>query len=136
MSAVVAVLRGRVAAAALMLDTCTVRRPTGALVTDPETGVDTPEMLPVYPIGDTAGICKVQSAIAQAGSPVAGGHMFTVEQLELHLPVSSSLRAGDVATITAAALDPDLVGLKFRLVELARGSLRTADRWNVELVTG
>jgi hypothetical protein len=129
-SAQAAALRGRRAAESLMLDACTVGRPTGVLVTDPETGVDTPELLEVY-----SGACKVQSAIAQAASPEAGGHAFTVEQLALHVPVSSALKTGDVVTITAAAMDPDLVGLKFRLVELARGSLRTADRWNVELGT-
>ena len=113
----------------LMLDTCTVRRPTGALVTDPETGVDTPEMTPVY-----SGKCRVQSLTAQAATPVAGGHMNTVERLGLHLPVSSALRTGDVAKLDTS-VDPDLVGLEVRLVELARGSFRTADRWNVELVT-
>ena len=125
------VLRGRAAAEALMVDECTAARPTGALVTDPGTGVDSPVSSVVY-----SGRCKVQSATAQAASPEAGGHAFTVEQLRLDFPASSSLRTGDVATITASELDPDLVGLAFRLVELARGTFRTADRWNVELVTG
>ena len=81
------------------------------------------------------GKCKLQSATAQAASPVAGGHVFTVENLQLHLPVATSLNTGDTATITASLLDPSLAGLTFRLVELARGSQRTAARWNVELVT-
>lgn len=116
-------------AESLMLDTCTVRRATGALATDPDTGVDTPEMVEVY-----SGKCRVQSLTAQAATPVAGGHMNTVEQLGLHLPVSSSLRTADVATMDTS-VDPDLIGLEFRMVELARGSFRSADRWNVELGT-
>ena len=129
MSAAYAALRGRLAAEALHTDACTVHRP-GAPVTDPETGVVVPTLTLVY-----TGKCKVQSATAQAASPVAGGHVFTVESLRLDFPVSSALRTGDVATIAASAMDPDLIGLTFRLVELARGTNRTADRWNVELVT-
>lgn len=129
MSAQELTLRARVAAEELMRDTCTAARPTGGFVTDPETGVDTPASESVY-----AGRCKVQTTVAQAASPDAGGHQFTVENLQLHLPVSAELRTGDQVTITES-WDPQLVGLVFRLVELARGTYRTADRWNVELVT-
>lgn len=113
----------------LMRDTCTAARPTGGFVTDPVTGEDSPGFATVY-----AGKCKVQTTVAQAASPDAGGHQFTVENLQLHFPVSAELQTGDQVTVTES-WDPQLVGLVFRLVELARGTYRTADRWNVELVT-
>lgn len=121
-------LRGRKRAERLMTDSCTTSRP-GPNVTDPVTGEVTPSLTPVY-----TGACKVQGATAQAASPEAGGHAYVIESLQLHFPVSSQLRIDDIATITASTMDPDLVGSTFRLVELARGTFRTADRWNVELV--
>lgn len=128
MSAFDATLAGRVEAEAIMYDSCVVSRP-GEPFTDDD-GIVTTPIIEVY-----AGKCKVQTTVAQAASPVAGGHAFTIENLQLHLPVATSLSTGDTATITSSLLDPTLVDLTFRLVELARGSQRTAARWNVELVT-
>lgn len=118
----------RAQAEAMMTDTGSVRRP-GPEVTDPETGVVTPGMVEVY-----AGKVKLQGARALAGEQVAGGHKFIIENLQLHFPVGSGLRIDDVCTLTASVLDPDQVGLSFRLTEKDRGTYRTADRWNVELV--
>lgn len=129
-SAEAVTLRGRQAAESLMIDTCLVERSLGE-VTDPVTGVVSEGWLTVY-----EGVCKVQGRQAQASSPVAGGHAFTVEQLMIHLPVSAQSRLDDRVTIVTATMDPDLVGSTFRLTELARGTYRTADRWNVEAVTG
>lgn len=122
------ILQGRADAESLMWETSTVSRP-GEPFTDPDGVVVTP-LVEVY-----AGPCKVQTTVAQAASPVAGGHVFTVENLQLHFPVGSGLVTGDSALITASRMDESNVGLVFRLVELARGSQRTAARWNVELVT-
>lgn len=130
MDAQAVTLRGRLAAEALMIDTCLVERSVGE-VTDPVTGVVSEGWKTVY-----TGVCKVQGRQAQATSPVAGGHAFTVEQLMIHLPVSAQSRLDDRVTIVSATMDPDLVVATFRLTELARGTYRTADRWNVELVTG
>ncbi|ALE91823.1 hypothetical protein AOC05_04960 [Arthrobacter alpinus] len=121
-------LRGREAAEFLMFETCTASRP-GVPFTDPD-GIVTSPLSTVY-----TGICKVQATVAQAASPVAGGHAFTVENLQLHFPVGSGVVTGDSALITSSRMDESNVGLAFRLVELARGSQRTAARWNVELVT-
>lgn len=129
-SAEAVTLRGRLAAEALMIDSCVVERSIGE-VTDPLTGVVTDGWETVY-----EGVCKVQGRQAQASSPVAGGHSYTVEQLMIHLPVSAQSRLDDRVTIVIATMDPDLVGATFRLTELARGTYRTADRWNVEAVTG
>ena len=128
MSAFDATMAGRVEAEAIMYDSCVVSRP-GEPFTDAD-GIVTTPIIEVY-----AGKCKIQSATAQAASPVAGGHAFTVEKLQLHFPVGSPLTTGDSVLMTASRMDETNVGLTFRLVELARGSQRTAARWNVELVT-
>lgn len=130
MSASSATMRGRRKAESLMIDSCLVERSTGE-VTDPVTGVVSEGWETVY-----TGVCKVQGRQAQAASPVAGGHAFTVEQLMIHLPVNAQSRLDDRVTIVTASMDPDLVGATFRLTELARGTYRTSDRWNVEAVTG
>jgi len=118
------------AAESLMIDECVLERQTGETVTDPITGAVTEEWATVY-----AGKFKLTGRVAQAATPEAGGHAFTVEQLMVHLPVSTASATGDRVTILATTLDPLLVGLQVRLTELARGAIRTAYRWNVELVT-
>lgn len=130
MDAQAVTLRGRLAAESLMIDTCRVERATGE-VTDPETGVVTDGWETVY-----SGKFKLAGNQAQATAPQAGGHAFTVEQVMVHLPVSSKCQVDDRVTITEAVLDPDLVGLQLRLNDMTPGAYRTADRWNVELVTG
>lgn len=120
--------RGRRRALRLMIATGIVHRP-GPEMTDPDTGVVTPGLVEVY-----AGKCKLQGARALASEPVAGGQKLVIENLQIHFPTGSGLQIDDVCTLTASAMDPDLVGLKFRLTEKDRGELRTAARWNVELV--
>ena len=123
-------LQGRAAAESLMIDSCVVERLTGK-TTDPVTGVVSDQWDQVY-----AGRCKVQGRLAASTSPLSGEHVFTVEQLMVHLPIAAQSQLDDRVTIMETELDSDLVGLKLRLKDLARGSFRTADRWNVELVTG
>lgn len=121
-------------AEAMMASECIASRP-GEPFTDDD-GIVTTPLIQVY-----AGACKVQTTQAQAASPVAGGHAFTVENLQIHFPVRASLKTGDSVQITIAVdfetglPDLDIQGNVYRLVELARGTWRTADRWNVELVT-
>lgn len=129
-SAVDAALRGRLAAESLMQDTCTASRPTGVLVTDPVTGVDTPEMVPVY-----TGPCKVQQTISQASNPAAGGHAFTVQDVRWDTPVTAGpFAVGDVVTMTSSALDPQLAGRAFRVIETFHKSGATAQRTRVSEV--
>ena len=124
------VLRGRAAAEALMIDACTVRRPTGT-VTDPVTGNVTPSSTLVYD-----GKCKVQSTQAQASNPVAGGHAFTVEDLEWQAPIGTGpFKVDDVITHTAAPLDAHLVGTVYRITSLARKTAKTAQRFRVEVTS-
>ncbi|MGP9490055.1 DUF6093 family protein [Glutamicibacter sp. AOP5-A2-7] len=126
-----AIREGRIAAESLMVDACVVERDTGQTTTDPVTG----KVVKVFETTYT-GKCKVQGRSAVAVEPSAGGHVFTVEQLQVHLPVSAQSMLDDRVTVTVATVDEDLVGLVLRLTELARGTYRTADRWNVEMIAG
>lgn len=117
----------RADAESLMLDTCTISRP-GEPATDPDTGEVTPGGSTVY-----TGRCKVQTYEAQESNPEAGSATFTVQRYTLHLPVAAYMpRLGDVATIGTAALDPNLVGRKYRVVALLHKTLATAYRLGVE----
>lgn len=132
MSATAALLRGRAKAESLMLDTCTITRVTGSS-TNRETGVITPTTTTVY-----TGICKVQhSQGVLGGSPkdiAEAGRLTT--RLELHLPASvTGVRADDRATITAAALDAELVGRVFVVRSSPHKSFLTARRLEVEELT-
>lgn len=120
-------LESRADAESLMLDTCTIVRP-GETVTDPETDEVTTPGPTVY-----TGKAKVQTYEAQESNPEAGGATMTVQRYTLHIPVGLyAPEVGDVATITAAAADANLVGRKYRVVALLHKSLATAYRLGVE----
>jgi hypothetical protein len=132
MSATTATARGRVAAQALMQDTCTIRRATAG-TTDPETGDTTPGTPTVV----YSGACRVQQAApGAAGQDVGQAHVYQVP-LILQLPMSvTGVRVEDVATIDTCALDPDLAGRRFWIRGVAVGTHKTARRLPIELVTG
>ena len=129
MSAAEAVSAGRLAAEALMLDTCTVGRPAEAY-TDADSGQVVTAYATVY-----EGPCKVQQTIAQSSSPTAVGHAFTVQGARLDLPISAGpVAVDDTVTIVSSSQDPQLVGRVFRVVELFHKSFATAQRVRVEEV--
>lgn len=120
-------LESRADAEALMLDACTIVRP-GETVTDPDTGATSNPGPTLY-----TGKAKVQSLDPQERNPEAGGASFTVQRYALHIPVGAYAPAvGDVATITAAAADANLVGRKYRVVALLHKTLATAYRLSLE----
>ena len=124
-----AVLAGRAQAESLMVDTCTVGRP-GAPVTDPVTGVVTVPLTTVY-----SGKCKFQQTLAQSSNPVAGEHVFTVQDVRWDTPVGSGpFLVDDVVTATAVALDPGLAGAVFRVTDPFHKTAATAQRTRVERV--
>ena len=124
------VAAGRAEAEALMVDSCLIGRQVGE-VTDVDGNV-TPTYQTVY-----EGRCKVQQTIAQSANPEAGNYQFTVQDLRLDVPVSAGpLRVDDTVTITAASLDPQLAGSVFRVVELFRNSMATAQRTRIEWGSG
>jgi len=127
-SAVDAVLRGRVEAQALMLDTCTVHRP-GEPVTDADGNV-TAGLTLMY-----TGACKIQQTLAQSSNPEAGGHQYTVQDTRWDTPVAAGpFDVGDVVTVIGAVLDPQLVGRVFRVTEPFHKTGATAQRTRVEEV--
>lgn len=115
-----------------MLDACTIRR-RGPVTTDPATGVVTPSWTPVY-----SGPCKIQDSkgFGAAGTaPQSGEHRFTVQGWQLHLPVAATgPTVGDVVTVTAAAVDPALVGRTYHLGNVFAKTYPTAGRFQLEEV--
>lgn len=141
MTAPSVVMEGRAAAEALMGDVCVVTRidPVGVPVVNPDGSTSYPRTVVWGPgVPDAGGgRCKVTSGRSAnvADTPTTGGHAYMVEQQMVHLPVSSKCRPDDEVEILSCDLDPDLVGLTFRLSEQPRGRFKTADRWSVDLVT-
>lgn len=125
MSAESALLAGRAAAESLMVDACTINRATGGSATNLVTGVVTDTKTTVY-----AGKCRVQSRALTAQSPDAGEASLALAQFEVQVPMSVvGVRTGDFVTITASALDPDLVGRSFRVTVPAHKTHATARRF-------
>lgn len=126
--------RARIRAETLMTDTCVIRRSTGRITVDQDTGVATPEYTLVY-----EGKCKVQTAggiasqvVSASGDATNVGGNVPVWSLYLHLPMSAiDCRPGDLAQITSST-DQALAGRRLRLVNLqSEKTHATARRWNV-----
>ncbi len=98
--------RGRAAAEALMVDTCTIRR-QGAGAVDDNTGVITPSRTVVY-----EGACRLQvdRASAQALSPGEDHQLLVPLVVQLPVAGSEGLRPGDEVEMTACQMDADVVG--------------------------
>lgn len=123
MSRASVLVRGRTAAEAGMVDTCTIRRRTGES-TDSGTGVVTPTFATLY-----TGKCRVQQAIVQSQQIEAGQDYALQLRLELQLPMSvTGLEVADEVTITAAVHDADLLGRVFKIRDLAHKTHATARR--------
>lgn len=103
--------RGRAAAEALMVDTCTITRATST-TTNPDTGQVSRTTIPVY-----GGKCRFQDA-SPAAPPTPkqlGGAGVLVAELQLQLPIAvSDVQPDDLVTCTAAVLDPGLAGRAWR----------------------
>ena len=119
--------RGRQAAEASFVDTCTIRRRTGT-TTDPDTGQTTPTYSNLY-----SGTCRVQQKQAQANQADVGEAYLLMLMFEVQLPMSvTGLRTEDEITITASAHDPDLPNRVFLIRELAHKTDATARRVGVQ----
>ena len=110
MSAAAAVAAGRAAAESLMVDACTVRRPTGT-TPDPDTLEEVPTYEDIW-----SGQCRIQRSGALSPREVSGaaGYEFGIGTVLAQLPVASTgSRRGDVLEVTALAAesDPALLGL-------------------------
>lgn len=105
----------------LMTDQCTVTRP-GESTTDPDTGLPNTGTEQVY-----EGKCKVQTSGGLASENVEGsaaqamGAVSLVWSLYIHFPFGTSLRNGDLVTVTKSA-NPELVGRRYRMISPNRRS--------------
>lgn len=119
--------RGRVAAEAGMVDTCTVRRRTGGQTTDDNTGQVVHAYVSPDPYG---GKCRVQQARLSTSSESNVAEDRAVElSLEVQLPMTvTGLQVGDEIHIATSATDPDLPGRVFLIRGLAHKTDATARR--------
>lgn len=129
MSAAAALARGRAAALALMVDTCTVKYQSGTAFNN-TTGLDEP----TYTTRFTSP-CKVQERGVQSSERDSGGHESTLVRTTVHLPMSAgAVYVDDIVTITVATYDAQLTGRTFRVLAPAGKSWDTARRVEVEAV--
>ena len=125
------VLMARHEAEAVMLDRAVVRRQSGT-TWDDTLGRDVPAFgTVIYDDPDTpgaGGICAVRD-----GSTIRVGRTgIAIEGLVFSVPVSAvAFKIGDQVEMVASELDPTLVGVKFTITELAKGSRLTARRMQI-----
>lgn len=119
-----ALARGRVAAEALMIDACDIVRPTSESTSG---GIVTPTTSAVY-----SGKCRIQVKQESGGGRTVGEAYLIVQRLELQLPITAAeLAEGDLVTMTASALDPQLVGKTYAVQDVVRKTHLTARRATV-----
>lgn len=128
MSIQTALARGRAAAEALMVDTCTITRTIGESTVG---GVVTPTTSTIY-----SGKCRMQVRQETGAGQNVGEAFVVVQRLELQLPMSvPELREGDIVTMTAAALDPQLAGKTYAVRDAVAKTHLTSRRVTVLEVT-
>jgi hypothetical protein len=128
MSVTSALARGRTAAAALMVDACTIARPTGESTSG---GVVTQTTTQIY-----SGKCRIQERDSAGGGLTVGEAYRIVRRLELQIPVSApQLLEGDRVTVTASALDPQMVGKTYAVRDTLAKTHATCRRATVIEVT-
>lgn len=129
MTAQSAIQQGRIAAEALMLDSCSITRVTGpAGPLDPVTGEKTPP--PTATVYE--GKCRIQTYEPQESRPESGDHAYAVQRYSVHIPVGPVVRVDDVVTVTSATLDPDLVARRYKVMGLLHKTYATANRLLVD----
>jgi hypothetical protein len=130
-TAVDALVAGRRAAEALMVDVCRVTKP-GPDGTRYEAGIA--EYVVDPPVVMYEGACRFQIRGGQPDGRDVGGGPVTVEALELQLPVSTStgVALGQTVEALSAVSDPSLVGRRYRIAGDAAKSMATARRLRIE----
>lgn len=122
------------AAARSYVDTFLCARPgQGEPETDPDTGV----VYPPAPEVVWQGKGKIKTTAPAISNPEAGGAVFTVQTMQLHIPTTAGpFSIGDTFECVASPLDPQRVGQKVRVIGLHEASTATAQRLKVEQITG
>lgn len=123
-------LRGRVSAEQGMVDACTIQRVTGTSTND-TTGAVTPTYSTVY-----SGKCRIQQTVPVSKPADIGQAQVWLQRLTLQVPIAvTGINSDDLVTVTASALDPDLVGRTFHVRELGHKTHMTARRVQLEETT-
>ena len=133
MSAASVMAQGRVAAAALMVDSCVIVDGGNAPTFNTTTGV----------YSDTAGTtvyegpCQVQvSDGLNARGAEAGGADLTISRVTVKVPISAEgIAVGNTVRITAAENDPELVDQQFTVIAGHTKTFATCRRLQVERLT-
>lgn len=121
--------RGRAAAERLMVDTCIIDRRSGSVL-DEDTGQYVDTYTTVY-----SGKCRIQVTDPGGRAADAGEQTSQIQSLVLQVPMTvSGVKVDDRVSLTASALDPDLVGRTFRVSDLMHKTHATARRLPVEEV--
>ena len=109
----------------LMTDTCVISRPTGSFNWNPDTGRDEPTVERVY-----EGKCRLRQQTMYGSDQTNGGHTYTVQQTELHIPwgASYSPKINDTIAVTGWRYP-------FRVRGLINQTHATARRMLVDAVT-
>lgn len=116
-------------AESVMVDTVTITR-AGTPTRDPETGTETATTVTVY-----TGKAKLQTFEPYESKPDGVAHQHVSQRLALHIPVGAGpIAVDDIATVTAAPLDPALVGNSYRIAAPMSKTAATAQRLPVEFV--
>lgn len=125
------ILAGRRMMEGLMESTCVIRRGTAEAI-DHATGLASDTTATIY-----TGPCRVKFAFARVTEVQAAGQTVADQRPILSLPVGSpgsgDVRTNDVAEILTNPMDPDLVGVKFRVAGVHSQSQATARRFPVEI---
>lgn len=118
----------RVHLESMMTASCTITRPGGETVWNPETLQNENVPVTVY-----TGQCRVRAAGQQDRAENVADQSFMASQYVLSLPVvgSEGVRRDDAVTVTGCPDDAALVGDVFRVVAESAGPQMTARRLTV-----
>lgn len=131
MSAQSALARARIFAAALFVDTCTIRR-LAVSTANGDTAQITPTYTTIY-----SGPCKVQQASGYARPATVGEAVVFMTRMQLHVPVTATVaQPDDLVTVTASVHDPDMVGRQWKVRGTPDKTWPTAHRYGIEEVVG
>lgn len=123
----------RAQAESMMVSAGVVRRKTGAMVEDPDTLEQVPEMIAIY-----TGVGRYKAANTQAGRSEIPGAIVVDQSATLSLPVGApgvgDVRLNDIWECTANPFDASLIGKKVRVTGVHSQTHATAHRFPVEEV--
>lgn len=123
-------------AESMMLDTCTVQRPTGT-VTDPMTGRDETTYTPVYPAAGGVGKCRVKPPAYESATAESATSQVTEQRATHEVPASApALLPGDLVTYADDTHTPRLRKMRARVDGVHVGTHTTAQRVPVTILPG